>query len=291
MSKHARREMRGCRAQAERTLRIVSLRLTCRVAQAEMNVHAVAGAVSHGHRREDRAMSPAKRHGARHLARNHGMVGSLERRLRCDSEFELARSIFGEERVGRHTCRAKRRDEALAEGTLPAKRIETVSVAGPILYSRIDEFLLEGGDQLEPAHLFECRDRPAQEIARATFPRAAVGVANVAEEEMLDFGAGRALAEIDTDLGGSIGHDHEIPARAERRIEDRTEAGLHQVGMGPADARLAARLELARREALAPHQPGDVASADEKELLAQHCSCLHTVTQGDAIRAEWLAAT
>jgi hypothetical protein len=87
---------------------------------------------------------------------------------------------------------------------------------------------------------------------------------------MLDLGAGRALAEIDSHLGGTIGHDHEVTARAERRIEDRTEAGLHQVGMGPADARLAAGLKLARREALATHEACDVAGAYECQLLMQH---------------------
>src|SRR5690349_10115392 len=250
MSKHAVGEVLCRCAQAERARRVMRLRLTCRVAQTEMDMHAIADAISHRHRREDRAVSKTKRHGARHLARNHGMIGSLERRLRRDGELELARPIFGEERVWRHACRAKRRDKALAEGTLPTERIETISMAGPILYSRIDEFLLEGARKLESARLLECRDRSAQELARATFPRAVVGVANVAEEEMLDLGAGRALAEIDPHLGGSVGHDHEVTARAERRIEDRTEAGLHQVGMGPADARLAAGLKLARREAL-----------------------------------------
>ena len=142
-------------------------------------------------------------------------------------------------------------------------------MAGPVLDPGIDEFLLEGARKLEPARLLKRRDRPAQELARAALPRAAVGVADIAEDEMLNWSAD-ALAEIDAHLGRRVWHDHEIPAGAKRRIEDRAEAGLHQVGMGPADPRLAPPFELARREALAAHEPRDVAGAYECQLLMQH---------------------
>jgi hypothetical protein len=130
-----------------------------------------------------------------------------------------------------------------------------------------DEFLLEGGDELEPACLIEGRGGAAQELTRAALPGAAVGVADISQKEVL---GRRAVAEIDIHLGGWIGHDHEIAAGAERRIEDRPEAGLHQVGMGPADTGLGPRLQRPRRKALAAHQSGDVAGAYENQPFAQH---------------------
>ena len=80
----------------------------------------------------------------------------------------------------------------------------------------------------------------------------------------------RAVGEIDAHLGAQVRHDHEIPAGAERRIEDRAEGRLHQIGMGPADALLLAGAELARREALAAHMARDVAGPNKNQLLTQH---------------------
>ena len=68
-------------------------------------------------------------------------------------------------------------------------------------------------------------------------PRGTVGVADVAEKEVLDR---RAVVEIDAHLGGHIRHHHEIAAGAEWRIENDPERVLHQIGVGPADALLLA---------------------------------------------------
>lgn len=79
-------------------------------------------------------------------------------------------------------------------------------MAGPVLDSRIDKLLLEGARKLEPARLLKRRDRTAQELTRAALPGAAVGVADIAEEEMLDRRADpSAFAEIDTHLDGRVG--------------------------------------------------------------------------------------
>jgi hypothetical protein len=71
-------------------------------------------------------------------------------------------------------------------------------VSGPVLDAGIDELLLEGGDEVQAARLFQRLDGAAQELARAALPGRAVGVADVAEEEML---RRRAIAEIDPHLG------------------------------------------------------------------------------------------
>ena len=99
-------------------------------------------------------------------------------------------------------------------------------MAGAILDAGIDELLLEGGDEVKPARRVERGDGAAQELARAALPRAAVGVADIAEDEML---RRRAVGEIDARLGAHVWHHHEIAAGAERRVEDRPEGRLHQI--------------------------------------------------------------
>ena len=141
-------------------------------------------------------------------------------------------------------------------------------MARPILDAGIDELLLEGGDEMKPARRIERGDGAAQELARAALPRAAVGVADIAEDEMLRRGA---VGEIDTRLGAHVWHHHEVAAGAERRIEDRPEGRLHQIGVGPADALLLAGPKLARRKSLAAHMAGDVAVPYKDQFLTQHC--------------------
>ena len=80
----------------------------------------------------------------------------------------------------------------------------------------------------------------------------------------------RAIGEINAALGIRIGHDHQIAARAERRIEDRAEGRLHEIGMGPADALLPPRRELARRKPLAAHMACDVTRPDKNQLFPDH---------------------
>src|SRR5262245_55165264 len=72
----------------------------------------------------------------------------------------------------------------------------------------------------EAAYLFSRRNGAPQELARAALPRAAVGVANIAEKKML---GRRSIAEIDIHFCRRVRHDHEIAAGTERRIEDRPE--------------------------------------------------------------------
>ena len=205
--------------------------------QAEMDVHAAAGAVGHRHGREADAVTEAKGCGARELAGDHRLVCRLQRRLRGDGQLVLARAIFRQEGVRLEPCSAKRGDDAFAELALPPPGAEAVSMAGTLLHPGIDELLLEGGDEVQPARGIERGDGAAQELARAAFPRGTVGVADVAEKEVLDR---RAVVEIDAHLGGHIRHHHEIAAGAEWRIENDPERVLHQIGVGPADALLLA---------------------------------------------------
>ena len=136
---------------------------------------------------------------------------------------------------GNHPGRAQRGDEALAESALAAEGAEGVGVARTVRGAGVEELLLERGDQAKARHLFELLDGAAQEIARAAFPGGAVGIADVAEKEMLDR---RAVAKIDPHFGGGVGHDHEIAGGAERRVPDRPERRHHQIAAGPADALL-----------------------------------------------------
>ena len=130
-------------------------------------------------------------------------------------------------------------------------RAEAIGVARPILDAGIDEFLLEGGDQLEPARLVPGLATARRRNSRGQHSQGLPSVLRMSPRKKCS--RRRAVAEIDIHLGARIGHDHEIAAGAERRIEDRPEAGLHQIGVGPADAGLLPRLQLARRKALAAH--------------------------------------
>src|SRR6516164_7135380 len=57
------------------------------------------------------------------------------------------------------------------------------------------------------------------------------------------------------------------PAGTERRVEDRPEGRLHQIGMGPADTLLLALGKLARRKSLAPNMARDVAGPNKDQLF------------------------
>ena len=196
---------------------------------------------------------------------------AVSARRRSHRHLELARAVFGEEGVRHHAGGAHRRDEAFAEGALAAEGIQAVGVAVALLVAGVDELLLERGDQAQAGRRIQCGDGAAQELARAAFPGRAVGVADVAEEEMLRRGV---VGEIDAHLGGGIGHDHQIAGGAERRVEDRAECRLHQVGMRPADALAPPRIDFPRGKALAADVAGNIAGADEDQFLAQHGALL-----------------
>jgi hypothetical protein len=179
MGKHAGGELGRDRTQAQRPVGIIGHGRARGLVQAEMDMHAVADAVGDRHGREDGAVAQAEGGGARQFAGDHRRIGGAQCRCRGDGDLKLARAIFGEETVRREPGGAERGDEALAEQALAAECAKTVSVARPILQAGIDEFLLEGGDQLEPARLAEGSGAPAQKFARAAFPGAAVGVADI----------------------------------------------------------------------------------------------------------------
>ena len=124
-------------------------------------------------------------------------VGCLQRRLRRDGEFVLALAVFGQEGIGLEPSGAKRGDKTSAEAALGAPGAETIGMAGTILNAGIDELLLEGGNEVKPARRIERCDSAARELARAALPRATIGVADIAEDEML---RNRAVGKIDARL-------------------------------------------------------------------------------------------
>jgi hypothetical protein len=164
------------------------------------------------------------RRGAGHLPRDHGVVGGGQCGGGGDGHLELAVAVFRQKRVGHHAGGAQGGDERLAEAALAAPGTEAVGVCRAVLDSGVDELLLEGGDQPQAGRGIECRERATQEFARAAFPGRAVGVADIAEDEMFRC---RTVGEIDAHLGGRVGHDHQVAAGAERRVEDRSEGRLH----------------------------------------------------------------
>src|SRR5439155_17577963 len=99
-----------------------------------------------------------------------------------------------------------RRDEGLAERPLVAICIVAVGGSRPCVHARIDEFLLERGEDLQSGLAPQILDSPAQKIARAANPRLAVRSANVGEIETL---GGKAF-ELDFHFGGRIRNQGEI---------------------------------------------------------------------------------
>ena len=103
------------------------------VPQAHMNMHAVADEIGIGLWRKDHAMAEAVRHGPRHLASDHRMVGGDQGRLRRHRHLELARPIFGEKTVRDRPGGPQSGGEGLAEITLSAKGAECVGIARAVV--------------------------------------------------------------------------------------------------------------------------------------------------------------
>ena len=176
-------------------------------------------------------------------------------------------SGFGEKGVRDHPGRPQRSNESLAKCALAAKGAEGIGVARTVGSTGIEELLLERGDQAEACHFIELPDSAAQKIARAAFPGATVGIADVAKKEMLDR---RAIGKIDPHLGRGIGHNHEVSGSAERRVPDWPERRHHQVAACPPDTLLEAQRQLARGEPLAAREARDVAGRHKNQLFPNH---------------------
>ena len=176
-------------------------------------------------------------------------------------------SGFGEKGVRNDTGRTQRGNERLAEHALAAESAERIGVARPVGYAGIEKLLLEGRHKAKARDVGQLLDGTAQKIARAAFPGAAVGVADIAEKEMLDRGT---VAEIDPHLDRGVGDDHEITGGAERGVPDRTEGRHHQIAAGPTHTLLQPCRKLAGRESLAAHEPRNVAGRDEDEFFRDH---------------------
>ena len=201
------------------------------------------------------------------LTRNHRVIRRHNGRGGSDGHLELPGAVFRQERIGREARRPQRGDKAGAERSLPAERVQAIGVAGAVLIAGIDELLLERRDQAPAAGILERADGTPQELARAALPGRAIGIADIAEEEMFRCGA---VGEVDTHLRRRIGHDHQVAGGSEGRIEHGAECGLHQVGVCPAHAPGAARVDGLRGKSFAANMARDVADADKNQFLAQH---------------------
>jgi len=196
------------------------------------------------------------------------VVGRNEHGRGRHGHLVLLRTIFGEEGIRLGLRRADRRHQHLAEHALTPEGAQAVGMAWHVLHAGIDELLLKGGAQIEAACLRQSGGRPAQEFAHAAGPRGAIDFAYVAEEEVL---RSRAIPEVHMHFRRGVRHDHQVARGAEGRVQDRTETGLHQVGVGPANAHLAALGQLGGRKSLAPDKPRDIAGSDKNQFFAQHC--------------------
>ena len=194
MVQHAGEEVLRRLAELHRLAGGVGRRPARGVDEAHVDVHAVAHQLRIGLWREDHAMAQPMRGGARHLTRDDRMIGSGQRGLRHHRHLELARAVFGEKRVGNHARGAQRGGKGLAEAVLAAEGAEGVGVAGSLAYAGVEEFLLERRHEPQARQVVELLDGAPQEIPRTALPGAAVGIADVAQEEMLDR---RPVGEID----------------------------------------------------------------------------------------------
>jgi hypothetical protein len=237
------------------------------ILEAHMNMDAIADTGGIEDRREDRARAQALGGRAGDLAHDDGIVGGPHPDGRLAGDLILPGAIFRQEGIGDHAGLAKSGGEGLAEDSLAAIGIQAVGRTRQLFHPGIDELLLEGREQAITRDLLQRRQTAAQEIARAAGPGRAVGLADIAEIEMLR----RAFVVIaHPDLGLRIGHQDQIAGGPEGRIADGAEAGDHAVGRNPAHALAQALRQVLQGEALAPDPSGHLAGADHDERFAIH---------------------
>ena len=187
--------------------------------------------------------------------------------------LELARAVFGQERVRRHAGGAHRGDEASRRtcpggGTRPGCRRRRR--APRCRYRRTPARTRRSG--AGPPASLQRGDARGAGIRAGSTPTACRRCCGCRRGRSVR--AREPSAKSTRTSAAGSGTIIRSPRGAERGVEDRSEGGLHQVGVGPADALAAARFDLARREALAAHVAGDVAGADEDQFLAQHVPLL-----------------
>ena len=137
------------RAQPIGPLRVVQHWPVGAVAQAEMDVGAVADPIGIEDRREDRALAQAMGHRARHLALDHRLVGDAQAPGRVKRHLVLPGAVFRQEAVGAEPGAAQCRHVGFAKAALAAPGVERIGRAGAVLDAVIDEFLFECGEQCQ----------------------------------------------------------------------------------------------------------------------------------------------
>ena len=282
MFQHPRHEGAGRPRQPIGPGGIAHHRLPLGILKAHMDMHAIADAVGIEDRREDGPRAQALGRRAGDLAHDDGIIGRSDSERRLAGDLILPGAIFRQEGIRDHPGLAQRRGEGLAEDSLAAIGIEAVGRPRQLLHPGIDELLLEGREEAKAGDLLQRRQAATQEIARAAGPGRAVGLADIAEIEMLR----RALVVIaHPDLGLRIGHQDQIAGGPEGRVADDAEAGDHAVGRNPAHALAQALRQILEGKALAPDPSGHLAGADHDERFAIHLPLSRVFIPASAGRA------
>ena len=146
-------------------------------------------------------------------------------------------------------ARAHRPEQPLAKSALGAKPGERVGLATRTCTVPKLELVLESADERQTGDPFEPGERRLQQRTCAIVPWRAVGVSDVADDELL---GSRLVAERNTSARCGVGDQHEIAKRTEWAFGDRVEAGDLDIGRRPADAALQTLVEIRGGESLAP---------------------------------------
>ena len=136
----------------------------------------------------------------RHITHDDGVVGAGDADRRLAGHLKLAGTVFRQEGI-RLTPPGAAGDERLAKDALAAIGIEAIGRGRQLIDAAIHEFLLESGKELQAGDVLQRRQRPAQEIARAAGPGPPIGLADIAQEEML--GRDRAAKSTCTSVASS----------------------------------------------------------------------------------------
>ena len=155
------------------------------VAKAHMHVDPVADARRIAQRGVADGLVHAAGNRPGQFAHDHRLVRTRDAGLRPHGDLVLVDAVFLHERVGLEAGLAHGAGERLAEGFLRAQAGERVAAAERALHALEMKLVLECADQRQARHVVEPGKRVLEDRAGAAFPRCAVGLLDVADDEML----------------------------------------------------------------------------------------------------------
>lgn len=202
------------------------------VAQAVVDVHAVADARDRRLRRKARSDAQVARRLADDLSYGDRDVGRGERRCRCVRDLELIAAVLGNEHLGLDTGCIQRRDDGGAERIGAPHRCEREGRRMMPGSLERRELHLEGAGHGEARLSLEIRERRFQEGARTAAPRPSVELDDIAHDDVeRRIGAVGARAKACL----AIRYQAQIALRSERRtLADDIEGRDRRVGGTPA---------------------------------------------------------